>query len=345
MAGTGDAHLRPADEALLRLENLVVEFPSGRGRKVHAVTDISLDVLPGETLGLVGESGCGKSTTGKAVLQLPPPTSGQVVFEGTDLTSLGASDLRRRRTQIQMIFQDPISSLNPRRRVEDIIAEGLNIWNTGSKDERTKQVDEMLLTVGLDPEVARGRRPFQFSGGQCQRISIARAVITEPRLIVCDEPVSALDVSVQAQILNLLEEMKQRYGLTLIFIAHDLAVVKNISDRVAVMYLGRLCEVGDPDVLYEQPAHPYTSALLSAIPVPDPTVRPEDRQTLEGEIPSPLSPPSGCRFRTRCPRADERCVEEVPEMVQVAEDQYVACHHPLAPGESVTEVALAGAAT
>ncbi|CAN5741596.1 dipeptide ABC transporter ATP-binding protein [soil metagenome] len=345
MAGTGDAHLRPADEALLRLENLVVEFPSGRGRKVHAVTDISLDVLPGETLGLVGESGCGKSTTGKAVLQLPPPTSGQVVFEGTDLTSLGASDLRRRRTQIQMIFQDPISSLNPRRRVEDIIAEGLNIWNTGSKDERTSQVDEMLLTVGLDPEVARGRRPFQFSGGQCQRISIARAVITEPRLIVCDEPVSALDVSVQAQILNLLEEMKQRYGLTLIFIAHDLAVVKNISDRVAVMYLGRLCEVGDPDVLYEQPAHPYTSALLSAIPIPDPTVRPEDRQTLEGEIPSPLSPPSGCRFRTRCPRADDKCVEEVPEMVQVAEDQYVACHHPLAPGESVTEVALAGAAT
>jgi peptide/nickel transport system ATP-binding protein len=345
MAGIGVSHLRPADEALLRIENLVVEFPSGRGRKVHAVTDISLDVLPGETLGLVGESGCGKSTTGKAVLQLPPPTSGQVIFDGTDLTSQSGSDLRRLRTQIQMIFQDPISSLNPRRRVEDIVAEGLDIWSRGSKDERTTQVEDMLATVGLDPEVTRGRRPFQFSGGQCQRISIARAVITDPQLIVCDEPVSALDVSVQAQILNLLEEMKQRYGLTIIFIAHDLAVVKNISDRVAVMYLGRLCEVGDPDVLYHQPAHPYTSALLSAIPVPDPAVRPADRQTLEGEIPSPLSPPSGCRFRTRCPRADEQCVEEVPEMAKVAEHQYVACHHPLAPGESVTEVDLVGAAT
>jgi peptide/nickel transport system ATP-binding protein len=195
----------------------------------------------------------------------------------------------------------------------------------------------------MDPDVARGRRPFQFSGGQCQRISIARAVITEPKLIVCDEPVSALDVSVQAQILNLLEDMKAQYGLTMIFIAHDLAVVKNISDRVAVMYLGRLCEVGDPDVLYAQPAHPYTSALLSAIPVPDPSVRPEDRQTLAGEIPSPLAPPSGCRFRTRCPRADQVCKDQVPEMTQVAPDQFVACHHPLEPGESITQVSLAGA--
>jgi peptide/nickel transport system ATP-binding protein len=343
MAGTGTAHLRDASESMLRVEDLVVEFRSGRKQKVHAVTDVNLDVLPGETLGLVGESGCGKSTTGKAIMQLPAPTSGRVVFDGTELTGLDGDDLRQMRTQIQMIFQDPISSLNPRRKVEEIIAEGLDIWKMGTKEERAEKVDQMLLTVGMDPDVARGRRPFQFSGGQCQRISIARAVITEPKLIVCDEPVSALDVSVQAQILNLLEDMKAQYGLTMIFIAHDLAVVKNISDRVAVMYLGRLCEVGDPDVLYAQPAHPYTAALLSAIPVPDPSVRPDERQTLAGEIPSPLAPPSGCRFRTRCPRADQVCKDEVPEMAQVAPDQFVACHHPLEPGESITQVSLAGA--
>ena len=344
MAGIGDAHLRTADETLLRVENLVVEFKSGRGQVVHAVTDISIDVKEGETLGLVGESGCGKSTTGKAIMQLPSPTSGQVLFDGQDLASLEGKDLRNLRTRLQMIFQDPISSLNPRRKVEDIISEGLDIWKVGTKAERAAKVDEMLLTVGLDPDVARGRRPHQFSGCQCQRISIARAVITEPRLIVCDEPVSALDVSVQAQILNLLEDMKSRYGLTLIFIAHDLAVVKNISDRVAVMYLGRLCEVGDPDLLYRQPAHPYTSALLSAIPVPDPSVRPDARETLAGEIPSPLSPPSGCRFRTRCPRADQQCTDEVPVMAQVGtEDHYVACHHPLLPEDTPTPVAISGA--
>ena len=343
MAGIGDAHLRGAEEALLRVENLVVEFKSGKKQVVHAVTDVSIDVLPGETLGLVGESGCGKSTTGKAIMQLPAPTGGRVLFEGKDLTQLQGDDVRQLRTQLQMIFQDPISSLNPRRRVEHIVSEGLDIWKVGTKEERAAKVDQMLLTVGLDPEVAKGRRPHQFSGGQCQRISIARAVITEPRLIVCDEPVSALDVSVQAQILNLLEDMKERYGLTLLFIAHDLAVVKNISDRVAVMYLGRLCEVGDPDVMYENPAHPYTAALLSAIPVPDPNVRPDERTTLGGEIPSPLSPPSGCRFRTRCPRADDRCRDEVPVMAQVEGDHYVACHHPLAPGESITPVSLTGA--
>jgi peptide/nickel transport system ATP-binding protein len=343
MAGIGDAHLRAPDESLLRVENLVVEFKSGRKQTVHAVTDVSLDVLPGETLGLVGESGCGKSTTGKAIMQLPTPTSGKVLFEGTDLVGVEGKALRELRTRIQMVFQDPISSLNPRRKVERIISEGLDIWKTGTRAERDAKVDEMLLTVGLDPSVARGRRAHQFSGGQCQRISIARAVLTEPKLIVCDEPVSALDVSVQAQILNLLEDMKDRYGLTLVFIAHDLAVVKNISDRVAVMYLGRLCEVGDPDVMYQNPAHPYTSALLSAIPVPDPNVRPDQRQTLAGEIPSPLSPPSGCRFRTRCPRADQQCVDEVPVMTQLEGDHFVACHHPLAPGETVTQVAVAGA--
>jgi peptide/nickel transport system ATP-binding protein len=345
MAGYGTAHLRDEADTLLRVENLVVEFPAGRrGLKVNAVTDVSIDVRPGETLGLVGESGCGKSTTGKAIMQLPPPTSGRVVFDGNDLTAVQGEELRRIRTQIQMIFQDPISSLNPRRRIEDIICEGLNIWGVGDKASRQQKVDEMLLTVGLDPAVARGRRPHQFSGGQCQRISIARAVITEPKLIICDEPVSALDVSVQAQILNLLEDMKARYGLTLVFIAHDLAVVKNISDRVTVMYLGRICEVGDPNVLYRQPAHPYTAALLSAIPVPDPNVRPQDRSILSGEIPSPVSPPSGCRFRTRCPRAEERCANEVPEVRDVGEGQFVACHFPLSPSDTETPVDVVGAA-
>ena len=347
MAGVGDAHLRDPGESLLRVENLHVEFPAGRKQKVHAVTDLSLDVLPGETLGLVGESGCGKSTTGKAIMQLPPPTSGRVVFDGTDLTGLSGRALREQRTKLQMIFQDPISSLNPRRTIENIVGEGLDIWSKTKGAERDQLIDEMLLTVGMDPEVVRGRRPHQFSGGQCQRISIARAVVTDPQLIVCDEPVSALDVSVQAQILNLLEEMKERYGLTLIFIAHDLAVVKNISDRVAVMYLGRLCEVGDPDVIYTSPAHPYTAALLSAIPVPDPNISALERHTLGGEIPSPVAPPSGCRFRTRCPRASERCREEVPVLTETDTGQFVACHHPLAPGESITgetltDVTIAG---
>ena len=345
MAGSGTAHLRPEKDPLISIENLTVEFPLGGGAKVHAVSDVSLDVLDGETLGLVGESGCGKSTTGRAIMQLPRPTSGSVTFKGTDLTKLSGEALRRVRPELQMIFQDPISSLNPRRRIGELIAEPLAIWGRGNKEEQEELVDQVLTSVGLDPQVARPKRAHEFSGGQCQRISIARSLVLDPKVIICDEPVSALDVSVQAQILNLLEDMKAQYGLTLIFIAHDLAVVKNISDRVAVMYLGRLCEVGDPDVLYRQPAHPYTAALLSAIPVPDPSVRPDARQTLAGEIPSPLSPPSGCRFRTRCPRADERCRDEVPEMAQVGDDQFVACHHPLEPGEAEVHVSVAGAAS
>jgi peptide/nickel transport system ATP-binding protein len=336
MAGSGTAHLRPEDETLLRVEDLVVEFPVGRtGLKVHAVSNVSIDVREGETLGLVGESGCGKSTTGKAIMQLPRPTAGAVRFEGADLTQLSGEDLRRIRTRMNMIFQDPISSLNPRRKVEDIIAEGLQIWDIGTKTERREKVDAAMLDVGLDPALQRGKRPHQFSGGQCQRISIARAVVTDPKLIICDEPVSALDVSVQAQILNLLEEMKARYGLTLIFIAHDLAVVKNVSDRVVVMYLGKICEVGPPDTLYRQPAHPYTAALLAAIPVPDPSLRPEERPHLGGEVPSPVAPPSGCRFRTRCPKAQERCAAEEPQIREVGPGQYVACHFPLAAGESL----------
>jgi peptide/nickel transport system ATP-binding protein len=344
MAGVGQAHLRGADEAILRVENLVVEFPAGRGAKVHAVTDVSLDVLPGETVGLVGESGCGKSTTGKAIMSLPAPTSGKVIFEGSDVSRASGGALRTLRTKMQMIFQDPISSLNPRRKVEDIVSEGLDIWKIGTRVERQARVVELLESVGLDPDVVQGRRPHQFSGGQCQRISIARAVATEPQVLVCDEPVSALDVSVQAQILNLLEEMKQRYGLTLIFIAHDLAVVKNISDRVVVMYLGRLCEVGDPDRIYANPAHPYTAALLSAIPIPDPSIRPDERETIAGEIPSPLSPPSGCRFRTRCPRADDQCSSEVPEMHEIEPNHFVACHHPYQVGEAPVSIATDAAA-
>jgi peptide/nickel transport system ATP-binding protein len=334
LAGSGTAHLRPADEALLRIEDLVVEFPVGRsGLKVHAVSGVSLDVKPGETLGLVGESGCGKSTTGRAVMQLVRPVSGHVQFDGNDLTTLAGEDLRKTRPKLQMIFQDPISSLNPRRRIQKIVREGLDIWKIGDEESRKAKVTEVLETVGIDPATAGPKRPHEFSGGQCQRISIARAVATEPKLIICDEPVSALDVSVQAQILNLLQDMKVRYGLTLIFIAHDLAVVKNVSDRVAVMYLGKICEVSGPDDLYEAPAHPYTAALLSAIPIPDPSIPVKERSGVGGEIPSPVAPPSGCRFRTRCPKADERCASEEPQIREVRTDHFVACHYPLEIGE------------
>jgi len=328
MAGTGTAHLRSPEDVLLRVEDLVVEFPTRRG-KVHAVSGISLDILPGETLGLVGESGCGKSTTGRAIVQLPRPTSGRVRFEGNDLTTLKPGPLRQLRTKLQLIFQDPISSLNPRRRVRDILAEPMRIWKRGTSAEQQQVVRETLEAVGIDPDSAMDRRPHQFSGGQCQRLSIARALVTEPKLLICDEPVSALDVSVQAQILNLLQDLKERFGLTMIFIAHDLAVVKNVSDRVVVMYLGKICEVAGPDRLYAHPAHPYTDALLKSIPVPDPGIRPSEQGTLSGELPSPLAPPSGCRFRTRCPYAQQRCTTEEPQLREVAPGQYVACHFPL----------------
>ena len=480
MAGSGTAHLRTTGETLLRAENLVVEFPVGRtGLKVHAVSDVSIDVREGETLGLVGESGCGKSTTGRALMQLPRPTSGDVIYHGTELTTLSGPDLRRIRPEMQMIFQDPISSLNPRRRVGRIVAEPLRIWASehnkpsapiqaatriltgaalidaalfailalfwlvnsgiaflmawdinilpgvdewfrassgalvvgalifapamatlspnirdrvpaprlallgvaaittlafvlalsndglnnagtisfavasiatvlssvlvwllpasnadyklmvGVREQHKAKVEEVLEAVGIDPEAAVNRRPHEFSGGQCQRICIARSLVLDPKLIICDEPVSALDVSVQAQILNLLEDMKQRYGLTLVFIAHDLAVVKNVSDRVAVMYLGKLCEVAPPDDLYAKPAHPYTAALLGSIPVPDPTHRPDEKSTLAGEIPSPVAPPSGCRFRTRCPKAEDMCTQVEPKMRQIGLGHHVACHFPI----------------
>ena len=332
MAGTGNAHLRPDGQALLRVEDLVVEFPLGRGKKVHAVSGISLDVLPGETLGLVGESGCGKSTTARAIMSLPRPTSGSVTFDGLCLTELDGEALRRTRTQLQMIFQDPISSLNPTRKVSDIVREGLAIWGRRGSGDSDGQVNSVLESVGLDPAVVGDRRPQQLSGGQCQRICIARALLLDPKVIICDEPVSALDVSVQAQILNLLQDMKERYGLTLVFIAHDLAVVKNVSDRVCVMYLGKICEVAPPDALYEAPYHPYTHALLVSIPQPDPRI-PITSEALQGDLPSPVDPPSGCRFRTRCSRAQDRCVVEEPEIREVDTGRFVACHFPLEPGE------------
>ena len=313
--------------SFLSIDNVTVEYPVA-GRKLSAVSDVSLTVAKGETLGLVGESGCGKSTLGRAVLQLRPPTNGKVTFDGTELTGLGAEAMRRMRRRLQLIFQDPIASLNPRRCIGDIIAEPLIIIGVKDKAERERKVREVMVAVGLDPDNAIGRLPHEFSGGQCQRISIARALILEPELVVCDEPVSALDVSIRAQILNLLEEMKRRYGLTLLFIAHDLAVVKAVSDRIAVMYLGRLCEVTETERLFKQPAHPYTALLLQAIPVPDPTVKPATN-LVTGEPPSPLDPPSGCRFRTRCPRADARCAAEVPLLREVTPGQYAACHHPL----------------
>ena len=314
-------------EAFLSIDNVTVEYPVA-GRRLSAVSDVSLTVAKGETLGLVGESGCGKSTLGRAVLQLRPPTSGKVTFDGTELTGLNAEAMRRMRRRLQLIFQDPIASLNPRRCIGDIIAEPLIIAGVKDKAARDNKVREVMVAVGLDPDNAIGRLPHEFSGGQCQRISIARALILEPELVICDEPVSALDVSIRAQILNLLEEMKRRYGLTLLFIAHDLAVVKAVSDRIAVMYLGKLCEVAMTEHLFRQPAHPYTNLLLQAIPVPDPTVKPATNLAT-GEPPSPLDPPSGCRFRTRCPRADSRCAAEVPLLREVTPGQFAACHHPL----------------
>lgn len=327
MAGTGKAHLR-GEGAVLTVEDLTVEFPVGGGRKVHAVSGISIDLMPGETLGIVGESGCGKSTTGRAILQLPRPTSGSVVLDGVDLTKLNDADMREQRTDIQMIFQDPISSLNPRRRIKDVVAEPLRVWGPKDKEEQYKIVRETLEAVGLDADLVGERRPHEFSGGQCQRISIARALVLNPKVIICDEPVSALDVSVQAQILNLLEDLKVKYGITLIFIAHDLAVVKNVSDRVAVMYLGKMCEVATSEALYAKPAHPYTKLLLGSVPVADPTQVPDASAELSGELPSPTAPPSGCRFRTRCPIATDRCAQEEPQLQEVAVGHYVACHYP-----------------
>lgn len=328
MAGSGVAHLRKNDDPVLSVRNLVVEFPAGRHQTVHAVSNISFDLLPGETLGIVGESGCGKSTAGRAVMQLPAPKSGNVELDGTELTTLGPAALRKIRAKMQMIMQDPISSLNPRRKVKHLVTEGPRMWGRQDKEALEKRGRELLSAVGLDPDMVWERLPGELSGGQCQRVCIARAMMLEPKLLICDEPVSSLDVSVQAQILNLLEDTKKEFDLTMIFVAHNMAVVKNISDRVMVMYLGKVCEIAPSGDMEHQARHPYTRLLLSSIPDPD-IHRGEADTTpmIEGDLPSPLNPPSGCRFRTRCPMATELCASDEPILREVADEHFVACHH------------------
>ncbi len=320
-------------EALLRVEHLVKYFPITRGiiiqkqiGAVHAVDDVSFEIYKGETLGLVGESGCGKSTTGRTILQLYRPTSGHVYFDGKDLVQLKGEELRHMRRRMQMIFQDPYASLNPRMTVGEIIGEPLLIHGVARGKEMQDRVEKLLAMVGLNPAFSN-RYPHEFSGGQRQRIGVARALALEPALIVCDEPISALDVSIQAQVVNLLEDLQKELGLTYLFIAHDLSMVRHISDRVAVMYLGVIVELADRFELYNHPLHPYTQALLSAVPIPDPVAE-EKRQRiiLQGDVPSPVNPPSGCRFRTRCPLAKAICAEVKPEFREVSPGHWVACH-------------------
>jgi oligopeptide transport system ATP-binding protein len=317
---------------LLSVKHLRMWFPVRKGilqRRVgwvRAVDDVTFGVRRGETLGLVGESGCGKTTVGRAVLQLYKPTAGSVRFEGTELTKASSRELRRKRRDMQIVFQDPYASLNSRLTVQSIISEPLEIHRIGSGRDRRDRVSELLRLVGLDPSMA-GRFPHEFSGGQRQRIGIARALALEPSFIVCDEPISALDVSIQAQVVNLLQELQERLGLTYLFIAHDLSVVRHLSDRIAVMYLGKIVEITTRSALYESPLHPYTIALLSAVPIPDPVVeRRRRRMILVGDVPSPVNPPSGCRFHTRCPFAQEVCRTDEPPLVEVESDHAVACH-------------------
>ncbi len=322
----------PADDVLLEVRDLVKHFEVtggllGRGRGVvRAVDGVSFTIRRGETLGLVGESGCGKTTTGRCILQLERPTSGQIIFEGRDLTTLSDAELRPVRRRMQVIFQDPYSSLNPRMTVGQIVAEPIAVHGlVPDRAKRAARVRELLSRVGLLPQHA-SRYPHQLSGGQRQRVGIARALAVEPALIVCDEPVSALDVSIQAQIINLLEDLQQDFGLTYLFVAHDLSVVRHISDRVAVMYLGTIVELADRKALYDDPRHPYTKALLSAVPIPDPALEAErERMVLGGEVPSPLNPPSGCVFHPRCPIAVDRCRQTVPPLTEGSPDHWAAC--------------------
>src|SRR6266581_5367055 len=314
-----------AKPALLQVRDLVQEFHTGSGT-VHAVSGVSFDVWPGETLGIVGETGSGKSTLARAILQAPPPRSGAVTFRGTDLVTLRGARLLQARRHLQMVFQDPFGSLDPKWRVRDLVAEPLIAYRTGDKAGRRRRVDEVLQLVGLAGYGTR--RPRELSGGQAQRVAIARAVALNPALIICDEAVSSLDVLIQAQVLNLFERLRAELGLSYLFIAHDLALVKQVSDRVAVMYLGKLCEMGPAEALYTDPLHPYTLALLDSVPG---TATARAAKTIRGEPPSPVHPPSGCRFRTRCPRAEQRCADEEPAMREMAAGHTVACHFPLVP--------------
>ena len=315
---------------LLSVKGLVKYFPVKKGvlqqtvGQVRAVDDVSFDIAPGETLGLVGESGCGKSTVGKTVLKLLEPTAGEVWLSGARIDGLSKTEMRSFRRQMQVVFQDPYSSLNPRLTVRDIIAEPLRNFGIASGAELEKQVGELAQKVGLRSETL-DRYPHEFSGGQRQRIGIARALALRPSLIICDEPVSALDVSVQAQVINLLVDLQRDFGLSYLFIAHDIAVIEHISHRVAVMYLGKIVELADRAALFSRPQHPYTEALLSAVPVPDPEIE-RKRIILTGDVPSPIDPPSGCRFRTRCPLAFDRCAQEEPPIKEVAPGHHVACH-------------------
>jgi len=321
------------NNVLMHVQDLVKHFPITQGiiiqkqiGAVHAVDGISFDVKKGETFGLVGESGCGKSTTGRTILQLYRPTSGSVVFDGVDLVKLKGEDLRKMRRKMQMIFQDPYASLNPRMTVGEIIGEPLIVHRVASQKEVQERVANLLELVGLNPAFAN-RYPHEFSGGQRQRIGVARALALQPSFIVCDEPISALDVSIQAQVVNLLEDLQKQFNLTYLFIAHDLSMVRHISNRVAVMYLGIIVELADRDELYLKPIHPYTQALLSAIPIPDPVADAKRRRIiLEGDVPSPVNPPSGCRFRTRCQFAEAICAEEKPAWREVLPGHFAACH-------------------
>ena len=321
------------NNAIVRVEHLTKHFPITRGilfqrevGSVQAVDDVSFSIKEGETLGLVGESGCGKSTTGRSILQLYRPTSGKVFFRDQELTKMKGEDLRRNRRNMQMIFQDPYASLNPRMTVGGIISEPLEVHGIGKASERRERVEELLRLVGLNPYFIN-RYPHEFSGGQRQRIGVARALALQPEFIVCDEPISALDVSIQAQVVNLLEELQERFGLTYLFIAHDLSMVRHICDRTAVMYLGKVVELAPREDLYNSPLHPYTQALLSAVPIPDPVKeRRRKRIILEGDVPSPANPPKGCRFHTRCPLAVDICREDVPEWREAVKEHWVACH-------------------
>jgi len=336
--GSGDR------QPLVRLTGIKKYFPITQGiifqrevGRVHAVDGVDLEVAPGETLGVVGETGCGKSTLGRIAGRLLPVTEGTVEFEGRDVTNLKGKELRQFRRQVQMIFQDPYSSLNPRKRVGAIIGDPFQIHGIADGKERKLRVQELMEVVGLNPE-HYNRFPAEFSGGQRQRIGVARALALRPRLIICDEPVSALDVSIQAQVINLLEDLQSEFNLTYVFIAHDLSVVRHVSDRVAVMYLGKVVELSDAKRLYAEPKHPYTGALLSAVPVADPDLAEKrERVILYGDVPSPIDPPSGCRFHPRCPKAQDRCVVEEPPLEPKAAGDLAACHFPLEPGENLAK--------